>query len=75
VQSYVWPTVPPDSILGLFAREPIAALAWTTREENRSAQVVRDDRVQAALRASYRPERHGEFIVWLSTDTTLVRAH
>jgi len=65
VQYYVWGTVPPDSILGLTRRRAVAAFCWTTKEENRSPQVLGDARVDAMLHASFAREQFGDYILWL----------
>ena len=48
---------------------PVAAFCWTTKEENRSANVLGDPRVSAMLHAGFEREQYGDYILWLSKRT------
>jgi len=65
IYRYVCPNCTPQALLDKLRSTRVNALAWTTKEDNRSPNVTRDPRVLQALNACYTRVTHGVFIVYL----------
>ncbi len=65
IYAYVWPGRSPQALVSKLTSTRVDAMAWTTKEDNRSPEIVQNPAVVALLNRCYRRVTHGVFIVYL----------
>jgi hypothetical protein len=70
VYGYVWPGRSPQALVSKLTSTRVDAMAWTTKEDNRSPEIVQNPAVVELLNRCYSRVTHGVFIVYLHKPET-----
>ncbi len=65
IYGYVCPTCSPQALIDKIHSTRVDALAWTTKEDNRSPNISANPAIVQALNVCYTRATHGVFIVYL----------